>query len=371
MHISIVIPIYKGQKHINRIVEMLGKMDGISAYDKLEIVFVNDHPGFKLDTYEINDCSCLSISIIENKKNIGIHASRIKGLNKAKGEYIVFLDQDDTLDQSYFSSQLNHLKENKAVICNGLWRNGEKIFSESNPMKYSYDFNAYLKNGYPLVSLGQLLIKKDMIPTEWLAYPMKENGWDDHFLWALLMVYKAGISVNESIIYIHEEDGNNLSFDWKKMSQSGENFRQTFILLNKMNLQQKYLFEKLVNKKINKYYEYQKLEEQIKLVTIEKIEKYMRKKNIHKIAIYGMGIYGKELLNILRSTSVSVEYGIDKRCDVKDVTIDVFKLSHKISNVDVIIVTPISDFSEIRNEIHKYCDYNVISLTDFLRDGMD
>ncbi len=96
----------------------------------IESVLNQDFTNFELIL--VNDCSTDNtleymqkfaekdprITIIDNKKNVGISASRNRGTKKCKGEYIVHLDGDDTLYSNDTLSKINEtLGNEKPDIC--------------------------------------------------------------------------------------------------------------------------------------------------------------------------------------------------------------------------------------------------------------
>ena len=84
------------------------------------------------------------IEVINNKVNQGIHQTRINGLKKALGKYILFLDQDDEISDFFIKSQLEHIGDADLCIANGIMEseNGKcliyknqmlsKLFKETN-----------------------------------------------------------------------------------------------------------------------------------------------------------------------------------------------------------------------------------------------
>ncbi len=92
---SIIMSIYNLEKIINRSIDSVLNQ----SYKNYELIIVND--GSQDNTLSIlqnyqknfND----RIQIINNEKNIGLSASRNKAITQSKGEYIVYLDGDDTL----------------------------------------------------------------------------------------------------------------------------------------------------------------------------------------------------------------------------------------------------------------------------------
>ena len=95
--LSIIVPIYKGSQYIKKIikdVEINIKKTNIHA----ELIFVNDCLEDPLCETDSNLCKAI---YIQNERNVGIHKSRINGLEIATGKYIVFLDQDDYIYHNY------------------------------------------------------------------------------------------------------------------------------------------------------------------------------------------------------------------------------------------------------------------------------
>jgi glycosyltransferase involved in cell wall biosynthesis len=368
MSVSIIVPIYKGNKYIPKLVDTIQKWSDLSNGIQLEIIFINDFPQEPIILSHRDNQYKVSIQVLNNQRNMGIHYSRVVGAQYAAGEYLVFLDQDDTLNKFYLISQLQDLKDGEAVICNGLYRHGEKIFSISNPMKREYSFQVYLENGYPLVSLGQLLIRKNSLPQEWFANIMIHNGWDDHFLWALLMRHGVKINSNEDTLYVHEEDGNNASFNWKNMSLSGREFRDIFLKLNLMDITQEKQFRYIIDSKISKYDDYAELETLLNKISSIELKEYFNTRAISNISIYGFGVYGKLFYNSIGDSGLKVKYCIDRRSDNKNAAIPVILLHDNMPKVDAIIVSPVSSFNEIEKEIRKYCSFKVLSLLNILRE---
>jgi len=71
-----------------------------------------------------------SMKVYTNKRNLGIHASRICGLHHSTGEYILFLDQDDVIEPRYFLSQFQAIGDSDAVICNAT-QNSRSRYSDA------------------------------------------------------------------------------------------------------------------------------------------------------------------------------------------------------------------------------------------------
>lgn len=113
MKVSIIVPVYNGDKFLSRAIESVLNQKTNYSY---EIIIINDCSTDK--TQDIINKYLLknkNIKNIKNKKNIGVNESRNKAIKKSKGEYIAFLDADDEWRSSKIEKQINLLEENKDV----------------------------------------------------------------------------------------------------------------------------------------------------------------------------------------------------------------------------------------------------------------
>lgn len=215
--ITIVIPFYYGNNYISNLLEKLNKSACFAKNLKIETLIVNDSPDCQVDYFNYLN---LNISVINNSKNMGIHYSRVVGINNAHGKYIIMLDQDDELSEKALLLQYNGIKENDLIIANGIDYNplnyGE-IYHSRKHQKLSGSLRYYLNIGCMIVSPGQCMIRKSIIPKLWLNHTIKNNGADDLLLWLLLLKQNIKITFNYEIIYLHNFSGNNVSSNFEKM----------------------------------------------------------------------------------------------------------------------------------------------------------
>ena len=79
-----------------------------------------------------------------------------------------------------------------------------------------------------------------------------------------------------------------------------------------------------------------------------------------------MSYAGETLVDELRGTDITVSYGIDKNADMIYSFIDVLNMDDELKMVDVVVVTSITVFDEIKQNIKKRMNCPVISLEDIL-----
>lgn len=97
--VSICVPVYGVEKYIERCARSLFEQ----TYHNIEYVFVNDcTPDHSIDVlnqvlYDYPERSS-SIKVIEHSKNRGLAAARNTGIEHASGDFILWVDSDDSID---------------------------------------------------------------------------------------------------------------------------------------------------------------------------------------------------------------------------------------------------------------------------------
>lgn len=94
--VSIIVPVYNCEKYVGECLDSLLNQ----SYDNIEILLIND--GSKDDSHNI--CSEYakkdSRIVYISKENEGVSKTRNIGLQKATGEYILFVDSDDWIENN-------------------------------------------------------------------------------------------------------------------------------------------------------------------------------------------------------------------------------------------------------------------------------
>lgn len=129
--VTVVIAAYNCEKTIaNCIGSLLNQ-----TYEKLEIIVVND--GSTDNTAKI--CKSFlqkGIRYFENPSNIGVSATRNRGIRLAKGELLIFVDSDDWVEKNYVYNLVSLMEERTAMgICGFFYHND---IEKKPPEKYLY-----------------------------------------------------------------------------------------------------------------------------------------------------------------------------------------------------------------------------------------
>lgn len=96
------------------------------------------------------------------------------------------------------------------------------------------------------------------------------------------------------------------------------------------------------------------------------LSQYFEQNGYKKIAVYGMSYAGETLLDELKGTGIDVVYGIDKSHDLIYSDVGIVSMEDELEKVDAIVVTAITFFDEIEEQLSKKIDCPIISLEEIL-----
>jgi len=115
--VSIIIPHYNYSDYIWQCLDSIFKQ----KYKKFEVIIVDDfsqeeeyNKMFKI-VNEYSQSIKTNIIISRNDKNLGLTLTRNEGVKKSQGEFILFLDPDDNIDEYFLSKTVKTLRENPEI----------------------------------------------------------------------------------------------------------------------------------------------------------------------------------------------------------------------------------------------------------------
>lgn len=168
--ISAIIPSYKGEKYILKLLNSLKEQT--LNYDLFEAIFIIN--GERDNTYEIikkfkKENPSLNINIICTKTP-GVSNARNIGIREAKREYSTFIDDDDFISPKFLEKFYEYAKPNRVVIASFF-----DIDQDTGEVKPSYLTPPLLKNSgiieNPFIELIDILVitTAKLLPTESLT----------------------------------------------------------------------------------------------------------------------------------------------------------------------------------------------------------
>jgi glycosyltransferase involved in cell wall biosynthesis len=221
--ISIIVPVYNGEKYIDKcIVSILNQ-----TYQNLEIIVIDDGStdgtGAILDQYRDIDKRVLII----HQKNSGVSNARNRGIELAQGEYLGFVDADDTIDLDTTELLLAMSVEYDADIA---WCSFKEVYAKKVvEHQNSGDIVVYdhlkgvrdLLNGHIVGSLWARLYKRKLFENVRLNEKLK-YGED------MLASYELFVNSNKSVC-LHEP-----KYNYVQRDNSTINLRRSESLIKKI-----------------------------------------------------------------------------------------------------------------------------------------
>ena len=121
--VSIIVPVYNAYSSIDKCIESIINQ----TYKNIELILIND--GSKDDSItkiKAYEKKYKNIRVID-KKNEGVSKTRNLGIREATGKYIMFIDNDDYIDNDYVETLLTEIIATKAdCIFSGYRRENSK-----------------------------------------------------------------------------------------------------------------------------------------------------------------------------------------------------------------------------------------------------
>lgn len=303
--LSIIIPIYNGEKYIKKMLDFL-----LSVNIDKEIIAIDDcstdQSWTLLKEYEGK------IKIIQNSKNSGVSKTRNVGLNAAQGKYVSFIDIDDDVDEKMFLQLVRELEEKSAdvAVCNfyEFYPNNSKIVYS----KYNYNFDGDVIKNYLIDKISPSPCDKIYRRSVLTSLSFNENlaiGEDILFCLNVFLTTQNVVFVNEYYYHYLQHDHSAVHKVSKKLLQYRDVI-SSISLDNKKLLEEKYL----------EYFQFFQLEMTTR--SIHAISSLISKENKKEITIYLKELNDKSVLkqiihNPYFSKSTKIEIWVLKNFGIR------------------------------------------------------
>ena len=213
--VSILVPFYKVEKYIGRCVESIFTQ----SYKNIEYVFVNDCTPDRsmvvinelIEKYNYKE----KCNIIIHERNLGISASRNDCLDNMNGDYFLFVDGDDYIENDMVESLVKAAEKIDADISGCGYFEEYEDHRVEYPQKYNNNHDEMLRSITLLTIKGvlwKLLIRRDVIVKNNLRFPQDKSINEDYYFCCRLFYFaKSFASVDRCLYHYVQYNPNNLT----------------------------------------------------------------------------------------------------------------------------------------------------------------
>lgn len=226
--ISIIVPVYKTENYLNACLDSILSQ----TMQEIEIIIVNDEsPDDSLEIihkYMKHDDRIVLI----NQKNMGLSGARNSGLRIAKGEYIAFVDSDDTIDLTMMEDLYKNAHKGNYDIVVSLTRRIATHGTSVQPLpKLENDSINNILNPSFSIAIWNKIYKTELFTKHSLEFPTGFN-YEDQTISLKLFYYASKIKyVNQAYYnYYYRTDSITTS------SLSIKDVRDVFYVIETMEL---------------------------------------------------------------------------------------------------------------------------------------
>lgn len=193
--VSVIIPTYCGSKTLGKTIESVINQ----TYPYLEIIVVDDNDPSSNERYMTEDLLCKylidkRVIYIKHDRNKNGSAARNSGYKKSKGDYIMFLDDDDEFEKTKVEVQLKNLSGlSKDWGCNYtkyIKKLNGKFYEECGENRYGQPLTDQLARNFFVQGGSNLMLRKEVIEDIGFFDESFERNQDVEFLTRILQKYK-------------------------------------------------------------------------------------------------------------------------------------------------------------------------------------
>lgn len=202
--VSVIIPYYKKKEFILKSINSVLKQ----SYKNFEIIIIyDDREKEDLDLIKKIVSIDKRIKLIINKKSLGAGLSRNRGIKKAKGDFISFIDSDDLWERKKLELQIKFMKKNNYSISHTSYN----IIDINNNLlakrtaKNFFNVSELLKSCD--IGLSSVIVRREILIGECLFVSLKTK--EDFVLWLNILKknFKIG-GLRKNLMY------------WRKLDKS-------------------------------------------------------------------------------------------------------------------------------------------------------
>lgn len=205
--VSVIMPAYNSEKYIAEAIDSILNQ----TYTDFEFIIINDGSNDRTERI-IKSYKDTRIKYFANEKNKGIVYTLNKGLQLAKGDYIVRMDSDDISKETRIQKQIDFMENHPkvGVLGTGIKIFGEGIKEEVRLFNTSPDMLKAELLFHCCVAHPTVMIRKSVLKDGKLIYNEEFLGKEDFALWWEISKRSDISTISEDLVY-YRSHGNQIT----------------------------------------------------------------------------------------------------------------------------------------------------------------
>lgn len=209
--VSIIIPVYNGERYLARCIDSVVHQEGFDIKD-VELLLLNDgsSDGSLRIIKQYKSRYPESIVVVD-QKNRGVAKTRNRGIKMATASYVIFIDQDDYIDRDYLKTFHNAIEESKSDIVVGGYKRPN---SEGKLIRVVTQQNTEYSKRYKISAAWAKIHRTDFLKKNNITF--YDNNYGEDIIFTMLQNNKTNNI--EGINYI----GHNWFWNEKSVSNTSQ-----------------------------------------------------------------------------------------------------------------------------------------------------
>ena len=220
--VSIVIPCYNDGEYLLEAVNSALSQ----TYQSVEIIIIDDASCDETTAYILSLISHPRIAIYRNEKNLHLSGTRNRGISLSNGKYILPLDADDMIDESYVQKAVEVIEGNTSI--GAVYCRADLFGTQSGRWDlpdYSVDY-MIMDN---IVFASALFLKSDWEKVGGYSEKLKV-GLEDYDFWlSILELDKEIFQIPEVLFYYRKKERSMTTDSLDNLSARQEAFKQIYL----------------------------------------------------------------------------------------------------------------------------------------------
>lgn len=217
--VSVIIPVHNGAGTLPAALD-----SALAQKVPMEILVIDDCSTDDIEAVRRRYENQPQVIFKRNKENLGAAASRNKGVEKARGNYVAFLDSDDYWAEGKLKKQIQRMRQTGCVLCSTareLMTPQGQLTGKVIGVKERITYHDLLRHNS--INCSSVLMKREVA----LEFPMEyEDSHEDYITWLkVLKKYGEAAGINEPLLKYRLSASGKSGSKWKSAAMTFRVYR--------------------------------------------------------------------------------------------------------------------------------------------------